>query len=162
MKLTRKQIDLLIKLMTNSARKGNLATSAIVINNGKTVAASESLVVTNSDQTSHAERLLVEKLCKEAGNPQTPGLTMVSVMESCLMCLSACSQAEYREVAYIIPGNKYFEKIPWTIDSETINNTSLSSKFTHPVKYSHLTQYEYEFSTVFEGEMSKLLKIELP
>ena len=65
MKLTLEQINQLKELMINSARKGNLANSGLVIENGNTIATAESWVVTNHDATSHSERMLVEKVCKD-------------------------------------------------------------------------------------------------
>jgi tRNA(Arg) A34 adenosine deaminase TadA len=162
MKLTVKQRELLKKLMVNSARKGNLANSGLVLEGGKVVASAESLVVTNRDQTAHSERLLVEEVCKMKGNQDTPELIMVSVVEPCLMCLSACSQAGYKEIAYIIPAKKYVAKIPWMTDIEIIDKSKIAGKFSKPIKYTHLAEYEDEFCRVFEEEMSTLYKIKLP
>ena len=106
MKLTATQIELLKELMVNSAKKGNLANSGMVLKNGKTIASAESLVVSNHDATAHSERMLVEEVCKKKKANYTPGLTMVTVVEPCLMCMSACAWAGYKEIAYIIPTKK--------------------------------------------------------
>ena len=148
--------------MINSARKGNLANSGIVLEGGKIIASSESLVVTNMDQTSHSERLLIEKVCRKKRSHVTPGLVMVSVIEPCLMCLSACSQAQYNRICYIIPAKKYVKKIPWITDTKLLDKKVISRKFSHPIEYEHLRDYEDQFSRVFESEMSYLYKIKLP
>jgi tRNA(Arg) A34 adenosine deaminase TadA len=158
MELTREQLDLLKKLMINSAKKGNLANSGIVLQNRNLIASSESLVVTNHDTTSHSERLLVEKVGHIKGNNYTPGLTMVTVCESCLMCLSACSQAGYKTLAYIIPAKKYSKKISWMTDNGNIDRSEIARTMNNPVEYVHLSQYQEEFSKVFETEMASLLK----
>jgi tRNA(Arg) A34 adenosine deaminase TadA len=157
-KLTSEQIILLKDLMENSARKGNLANSAIVLENGKIIASSESLVVTNHDTTSHSERMLVEKVGHLKNSNYNPGLTMVTVCESCLMCLSACSQAGYKTLAYIIPTTKYVEKIPWMTDNNNVNREEIAKTMSEPIEYIHLDEYEREFSEVFEKEMSPMLK----
>lgn len=157
MDLSREQINELKDLMIKSAQKGNLANAGLVIESGKTIAISESLVNTNCDATSHSERLLVEKVCKEKGNSNTPDLTMVTVCEPCLMCMSACSWAGYKLIAYIIPANKYIKKIPWLSENTKINKQEIAKTFNKPLKIVHLSQYESEFSEVFEKEMAKFL-----
>ena len=158
MKLTLEQINQLKELMINSAKKGNLANSGLVIENGKTIATAESLVVTNHDATSHSERMLVEKVCKAKGNNYTPGLIMVTVCEPCLMCMSACAWAGYKKIAYIIPASKYIEKIPWMSENTKINKQEVAKSFSEPIELIQLGQYEKEFSKVFETEMANLLK----
>ncbi len=162
MRLTSKQIETLKKLMVNSAKKGNLANSGIVLEKGKMIASAESWVVTNNDQTSHSERMLVEEVCKRKKNCLTPKLDMVSVVEPCLMCLSACSQALYDRIGFIIPAGKYVKKIPWITDTNSIDKEKIASQFSHQVEYLHLSEYEEEFSKIFEKEMAILYKIELP
>lgn len=110
--LTTEQIQTLKDLMKNSATKGNLANAGMVFENGKVLDAAESWVVTNHDATSHSERMLVTKICNTKKTNYTPGLIMVTVVEPCIMCMSACSQAGYSEIQYIIPANRYVKKIP--------------------------------------------------
>lgn len=157
MELTKDQLDLLKELMASSARKGNLANSGLVLEDGKVIASSESLVVTNHDTTSHSERMLVEKVGHLKGSNYTPKLTMVTVCEPCLMCLSACSQAGYKTVAYIIPAKKYVEKIPWMTDNNNVDRAEIAKTMSEPIEYLHLGKYEEEFSEVFEIEMKGLL-----
>lgn len=159
MRLTTKQIKLLKDLMSNSARKGNLANSGLALENGKTIASAESLVVTNKDATAHSERILVEKIGKMKGSNYTPGLTMVTVVEPCLMCMSACSQAGYKEIAYIIPAKRYVKKIAWMTDvRESVDKQTVAKSFSKAIKLTHLSQYEEEFCEVFEKVMRDLLK----
>jgi tRNA(Arg) A34 adenosine deaminase TadA len=162
MKLNKIQIQKLKELMVVSCKKGNLANSGLVLENGKDVEYAESWVVSNHDATAHSERMLVETVCKSRKSNWTPGLTMITVIEPCLMCLSACSQAGYKEIAYIIPGNKYTEKIPWTTDSTKLDKSSIAMKFSNPLNYIHLKNLEKEFSDIFEKLMSEKLNIKLP
>ena len=158
MNLTQKQINTLKELMTNSARKGNLPNSGLVIENEKTIATAESLVVTNHDATAHSERMLVEKVCKAKRNNYTPGLSLVTVCEPCLMCMSACAWAGYKIIAYIIPASKYINKIPWISDNMKVDKQEIANTFSEPIKLIHLLQYEVEFSKIFEIEYAGLLK----
>lgn len=157
MNLSEEQIDTLKKLMRGSARKGNLANSGLVLGDGKTIASSESLVITNHDATSHSEIMLVEKVCKERKSNYTPGLVMVTVCEPCLMCISACVWAGYSEVAYIIPAEKYLSQIAWISETRGLDKESLIKSFHPSIRLTRLSQYEEEFSKVFEEEMKKLL-----
>lgn len=158
MKLSEDQKQLLKKLMIQSAKKGNLANSGLVMEDGKTIASAESLVATNNDATAHSERMLVEKVGKLKGNNYTPGLSMVTVIEPCLMCMSAASQAGYKELGYIIPAEKYIKKIPWMSDIEGFDKHGLAAKFSGPFDLIHLSEYEAEFCEVFEELMADLLK----
>ncbi len=160
--LSKSDLLKLKKLMINSAKKGNLANSGMVLEDGKSIAFAGSWVVSKHNATAHSERMLVEKVCKSKKSNWTPNLIMVSVVEPCLMCLSASSQAGYSEIAYIIPGNKYVKKIPWSTDTEIIDKKAIASKMSSKIKYTHLKEYEDEFSKIFEIEMSKNLNIELP
>lgn len=157
MKLSQQQIQELKELMVNSAKKGNLANSGLVIEDGKIIATSESWVVTNHDATAHSERMLVEKVCKLKGKNYTPGLTMVTVCEPCLMCMSACAWAGYKTIAYVIPASKYIEKIPWMSENTKVDKQEVAKTFSEPIELIHLAQYEDEFSKVFEAEMASLL-----
>lgn len=158
MELANKQIQLLKDLMTSSAKKGNLANGALVLKNGELVASSESLVSSDNDATAHAERLLVEQVCKQKENNYTPGLTMVTVTEPCLMCMSACAWAGYKEIHYIIPAKKYLDKIPWMSEISEINKEQIANSFHEPIKLIHLKELENEFSKLFEDLMNNLLK----
>lgn len=155
MQLNQAQIILLKKLMKSSAQKGNLANAGLVIENGKMIASADSLVASNHDATAHSERMLVSKVGKMKKSNYTPGLTMVSVVEPCIMCMSACSQAGYRIIAYIIPAKKYFGKIQYITDTEKIDKNEIAGLFLDPIELEHLGQYEKEFSQIFEELMKK-------
>lgn len=156
MKLTPDQIVLLKKLMKISAKKGNLANAGLVTENNIVIASAESWVASSYDATAHSERMLVEIVGKLKHSNYTPGLKMVSVVEPCLMCMSACSQAGYKEICYIIPAKKYIEKIPWMSDTKA-DKQMIASNFYEPIILTHLEEYEKEFCKVFEQAMSNLL-----
>jgi tRNA(adenine34) deaminase len=159
MKLTIDQNKLLKDLMTNSAKKGNLANSGMVFEGSGVLASAESLVVTNADATAHSERMLVKEVGRLKKSNYTPGLTMVTVVEPCLMCMSACSQAGYKEIAYIIPAKRYVEKIAWMTDvNKNVDKQLIAKSFSEPFKLTHLSEYEEEFSEVFEDVMKELLE----
>ncbi|NIM46754.1 MAG: hypothetical protein GTN40_01180 [Candidatus Aenigmarchaeota archaeon] len=154
MELNQKQKNLLKELMEKSAERGNLANAGLVIENGKTIASDESLVASNYDATDHSERMLVSEVCRIKESHYTPGLTMVTVVEPCLMCMSACSQAGYKELAYIIPAKKYLGKVPYITDiKENLNKNKIAESFIEPIKLIYLSEYREEFSELFEELM---------
>lgn len=158
MNISKEQLNKLKELIIISAEKGNLANSAMVLEDGETIEYSESLVASSNDATAHAERLLVEKVCKQRESHYTPGLTMVTVVEPCLMCISACSQAGYEEIAYFIPAEKYIDQIGWMSDvKKGINKKDIVKSFKNPIELNHLEEYEKEFSEVFEEAMEDKL-----
>ncbi len=159
MTLTPDQIKILKTLMRSSARKGNLATAAFVLEGENVIASSESLVGTDSNMTAHAERLLVEKVGQLKKSPYTPGLIMVTVVESCLMCISACSQAGYKEIRYIIPAKRYVKDFHLMTDiTDDLDKNDIASKLSEPIKLVHLGEYEDEFCKVFEPEMEPVFR----
>lgn len=155
MKLTNNQINLLMRLMRSSARKGNIANAGLVLEKGKTIASADSLVASNNDMTAHSERMLVAKIGKMRRSPYTPGLTMVTVVESCVMCMSACSQAGYKELAYIIPAKKYVGRVDYMTDIKKGSKKDIVKLFSEPLKLTHLKGYEAKFSELFDRLMLK-------
>ncbi|MBI3620124.1 hypothetical protein HY214_03215 [Candidatus Roizmanbacteria bacterium] len=158
MELTPEQISLLKDLMTRSAKKGNLANAGLVLENNKLLASAESWVASSCDATAHSERMLVTMVCNLKHANYTPGLIMVSVVEPCTMCMSACSQAGLKKIAYIIPAKRFIEKIAWMSDTTKIDKHQLASQYSEPLKLVHLSNYEEEFCQIFEKVMSHLLK----
>jgi len=158
MVLTNVQLDILKKLMRSSAQKGNLANAGLVLRDGEVIASAESLVVTNNDATAHSERMLVSKVGEMMKSNYTPGLTIVTVVEPCTMCMSACSQAGYRAIAYIIPAKRYVAQIGWMTDVRDVNKQVLAKGYSSPIELLHLSDYEEEFCIIFEEVMAHLLK----
>ncbi|MBU3924676.1 nucleoside deaminase [Patescibacteria group bacterium] len=158
MKLSQIQINTLEKLMITSGKKGNLPNGAILIDRkGKIICKGESLVATNKDATAHAERMVIEKVCKKIKSPIIPHYKLVSVFEPCLMCLSAAYWAGIKEIYYIIPACKYWDAIPWVSESKKINKNDLAGKFSEKIKLEHLGEYEKEFSKIFDEYAKNLI-----
>lgn len=153
MKLNNDQINILIELMKSSKKKGNLATAALVLEKGKVIASADSLVASNNDMTAHSERMLVSKVGNIKNSPYAPGLTMITVVESCVMCMSACSQAGYEELAYIIPADKYVGRVDYVTDIKEGSKEDIAKLFNGSMKLTHLKEYEDEFSKIFEELM---------
>lgn len=159
MKLTNEQIDKLKSLAINSAKKRNLPNGAIIISqNGKIIDFSESLVATNTDATAHAERLVIEKVCKKEKSPVIPQYILITILEPCLMCLSACYWAGIKEIYFLIPSSRYSKKLPWITESKKLDKKMLIKKFEEKINYCHLKEYEEEFVAIFDKFIKKVIK----
>ncbi|GAB4163039.1 MAG: hypothetical protein Fur003_5830 [Candidatus Dojkabacteria bacterium] len=145
MKLTKTQINQLKKLMKASAQKGNLANGALLLDkNNKTIGMAESWVVSSCNATAHSEHLLVELACKLQNSHFTRGFKIVSVVEPCLMCLSAASQAGIEELAYIIPAQRFIKEIPWMSDVVGVDKHELCKRFQFKILFN-----KFECENVF-------------
>jgi len=153
LELTIEHRKLLKKLMVASAKKGNLANAGLDLNGKDIVASAESWVISDCNATAHSERMLVELVGHLQHSNYTPGLTMISVVEPCVMCLSAASQAGYKELAYIIPARQYIAILPWMSDGIEIDKFALSKKFSNPISIVHLSTHQDEFCQVFAEAM---------
>lgn len=154
MKLTCKQKTELLNRMCISAEKGNLANAGMVLEDQRVIAVAESWVVSSCDATAHSERMLVSTVCNLKNSNYTPGLTMITVVEPCLMCISACFQAGYKEIGYIIPAEKYIETVPWMSDVSGVKKVDIVSNMNNKIHLVHMNQYENEFCKSFEKCMS--------
>lgn len=158
MNLSQEQLGILQKLARSSGEKANLPNAAIIVGkNGSIIESSESLVATNTDATAHAERLVIEKVCKKLKSPIIGGHALITVLEPCLMCLSACYWAGIQNLYYIIPSEKYRDKIPWITESKKIVKQKLSTELEPPVRLVHLKQHEEIFEEIFDSYLERVI-----
>ncbi len=139
--------------MKASAERGNLANAALALEGDTILAHSLSLVASHRDATAHAELMLVREVCALKQCHFTPGLVMVTALEPCLMCLSACAQAGYREVRYIISAERFKDKINYVTDVVQLDKAEVARHFVEPLVFTHMKSLEEEFCVVFEQAM---------
>lgn len=159
MKLTNVQLARLKSLAINSGKKNNLPNGAlIVLNSGKIIGDSESLVATNTDATSHAERLVIEKVCRKERSPIISQYTLITILEPCLMCIGACYWAGIKNLYFILPSSKYFDQLPWITESKALDKETLIKKFEERMNYYRLKEYEKEFTKIFDRFVKQVIK----
>ncbi|RJQ27461.1 hypothetical protein C4577_01370 [Candidatus Parcubacteria bacterium] len=100
----------------------------------------------------------MQESCNIKNSAFNTGLTIVTVTEPCLMCISACSWAGLKEIYYMIPVKKYIDKIPWVSEAPNLDKDIVLSSLINPIKLTHLKEYENDFSKLFEEEMKELLR----
>jgi guanine deaminase len=62
---------------------------AVVVKDGKVIAAEANCVTATNDPTAHAEIVVIRKACKELGSFQLEGCEIYTSCEPCPMCLGA-------------------------------------------------------------------------
>ncbi len=159
MELTKEQLKVLERLTIDSGKKGNLPNAAILIKGRKIIGKSGSYVASKKDATAHAERLVIEKVCKKEKRFLLPEYSLVTVFEPCLMCFGAAYWVGIKKVYYIIPAKKYIKEIPWCGESKKLNKDKLTRKLAEPFRIIHLKKYMKEFTKIFDDYADKVKKL---
>lgn len=73
---------------------------AVIVKDGKIIAASGNTVTTDNDPTAHAEVNTIRKACKKLGTFNLEGCEIYSSCEPCPMCLSAIYWAHIDKLYY--------------------------------------------------------------
>ncbi len=159
MKLTQSQIRILRELVTDSGKKGNLPNAAIVVEGKNILGSSGSYVASDKDATAHAERLVIQKVCKREKKFLLPKCALITVFESCLMCFGAAYWAGIKSVYYIIPAKMYIDEIPWCGESKKLDKRKLSKLLSEPIKFVHMKAYTKLFSGFFDSYSGAIRKL---
>ena len=160
MTLDKDTLNTLTDLMKISATKGNLPTAAVLLNeNNEIVSKSQSLVKTYSDPTAHADVLCIRKYAVETDAPfTTENLTLVAVFEPSLMALAAASWFGIRRATYILPAHKFWDTVKWTTEGKALDKQDVIKNFDNKIELLHLTQYEDDFTELFNTTLPKTLR----
>ena len=92
------------------ARKGGAAgevpVGAVVVIDGRVMAAGFNQPIGTNDPTAHAEMVAMRRAAAEAGNYRLTGATLYVTVEPCMMCVGAMIHARIGEVVYGTPEPK--------------------------------------------------------
>jgi tRNA(adenine34) deaminase len=87
---------------------GEVPAGALIADqSGKIIARAHNLVIGLCDPTAHAEILAIRQAAEILGNYRLTGLTLVSTLEPCPMCLMAAIHARLAKVCYGAPVPKW-------------------------------------------------------
>lgn len=89
-----------IRIALNARKNGNHAVGAVVVKDGKIIAAGEQKIITEPDPTGHAEIVAIRKAAKIIGSRHTPGCVLYTTHEPCSMCTSAAIWAKMDGIVY--------------------------------------------------------------
>jgi tRNA(Arg) A34 adenosine deaminase TadA len=89
-----------VKLAEKSVENGGGPFGAVIVKDGKIVAAGNNMVTLNNDPTAHAEVSTIRKACKKLKTFDLSGCVIYSSCEPCPMCLSAIYWAHIDRIYY--------------------------------------------------------------
>jgi len=80
---------------------------AVVVRDGKVLAASGNSVMRDNDPSAHAEVNAIRIACRAVGSPNIPGAVLYSSCEPCPMCYSAAYWARIGKIFYAASWSDY-------------------------------------------------------
>jgi guanine deaminase len=80
---------------------------AVVVRDGKVLAASGNSVVRDNDPSAHAEVNAIRIACRAVGSPNIPGAVLYSSCEPCPMCYSTAYWARISKIYYAASWSDY-------------------------------------------------------
>lgn len=89
-----------VELASQNVADGGGPFGAIIVKEGKVIAASGNRVTPNLDPTAHAEVMAIRAACRQLGDFQLNDCTLYTSCEPCPMCLGAIYWARLAEVYY--------------------------------------------------------------
>lgn len=125
-----------IALAVENVRSGNGGPfGAVVVRDGKLIAAGANQVTSTNDPTAHAEVVAIRAACQALGDFQLTGCTVYTSCEPCPMCLAAiywarceaiffgCSAADAAAAGF--DDSFLYEEVKRTIEQRSIPTTRL-------------------------------------
>ena len=83
-----------------AAARGEVPVGAVLVRDGRVIAAAGNRVEELSDPTAHAEVLVLRAAAAAAGSPRLEGCDLYVTLEPCPMCAAAISFARLRRVYF--------------------------------------------------------------
>jgi len=84
----------------SEAQRGRTPYGAAIVHNGKVVLVRRNEVKQSHDPTAHAEIVTIRAFCHEHGGIDPLECVLVSTVEPCPMCMTACVWARFGAVAF--------------------------------------------------------------
>lgn len=81
-------------------RKGQTPFGAVIVKNGRVIAAAHNIVWKSTDITAHAEINAIRMACRKLRSIDLSGCEIYSTCEPCPMCFSACHWARIDRIYY--------------------------------------------------------------
>lgn len=89
-----------------AAARGEVPVGAVVVRDGKVIAAAGNRTLELSDPSAHAEMLAIRLACADAASERLPGADLYVTLEPCPMCAAAISFARIRRLYFAAPDEK--------------------------------------------------------
>ena len=88
------------------ARAGEVPIGAVIVKDGRVLAATHNTPRTNHDPTAHAEILAIRQAAQVLGNERLDGCELWVTLEPCAMCAGAIAHARIARLYYAAPDPK--------------------------------------------------------
>lgn len=89
-----------LRLARRAAVAGEVPVGAVVVRDGKLLAAAANAPIARRDPSAHAEVLALRRAAARCANYRLPGATLYVTLEPCLMCVGAIIQARLERVVF--------------------------------------------------------------
>ncbi len=89
-----------IRAAMRAAEEGEVPVGALVLLNDRPISLAWNRTESLKDVTGHAEVIALRRASQKLGNHRLPGVTLVSTLEPCLMCLGAILEARVSRLIY--------------------------------------------------------------
>jgi tRNA(adenine34) deaminase len=90
-----------------AAAAGEVPVGAVLVGDGRAVAAGYNQPIGSHDPTAHAEIVALRRAAEDARNYRLPGTTLYVTVEPCLMCVGALVNARVTALVYGAPEPKF-------------------------------------------------------
>ena len=88
------------ELAAEAAAAGEMPVGAVVVREGRILAAARNETEASGDPTAHAELLAIRRAAQSIGDWRLDGCTLFVTLEPCAMCFGAMQQAHLEPVGY--------------------------------------------------------------
>jgi tRNA(Arg) A34 adenosine deaminase TadA len=99
-------MDLALALAAEAAAAGDAPVGAVVVENGRVLAADRNRMHELSDPTAHAELLAIRAALAARGTGRLDGCDLYVTLEPCAMCAGAIAHTRLRRLTYGAPDPK--------------------------------------------------------
>ena len=89
-----------LDLAKKAAQKGEVPVGAVIVKDGKVIAAAHNLTETNNDPCAHAELLAIRAACDHLESTRLPDCDLYVTLEPCAMCAAAISFGRIRRLYF--------------------------------------------------------------
>ena len=93
-------MELAFEEAKRAAERNEVPVGAVIVRDGKVIAATGNRTIEDHDPTAHAEILVIRKACELAESERLPGYDLYVTLEPCPMCAAAISFARIRRVYF--------------------------------------------------------------
>lgn len=109
-------------------QEGNVPVGAVIVCNGKVIAACHNTKNTSNVAINHAEMLGIVEACKVLGSWYLNECDLYVTLKPCEMCMAAIAEARIRNVFYLLESN-YSINLNKNISNINLNKIDCSNEY---------------------------------